>query len=337
MDLNHRREIALAADSFGFLYQMDIRANKQVGKPTPVHKKGTKVVGVDCHPVDADLFLTCGNDHKARIWDMRMLSPDNCLAQLNHPRVVTAAYFSPITGNKIMSTCLDNRIRVWDNLCADLSEPSREIVHSHNFNRYITSFKAEWDPKDRSECLAVIGRYISDDFNGVALHPIDFIDTSDGRLVEQVYDHSITTICTVNKFHPRLDCMATGSSRSLFIWRPKDEIEEIPEAEATTPEANGKKTTKIQIYEADGGKAGRAKGKNNNDDDDDFAFMKKKFAAKANANGAAGASSSCSSKKEKSKRRKSSSDDEDSEDEMDPSPSKDTPPSEGRVLRRRSK
>lgn len=144
---------------------------------------------------------------------MRMFSPDNCLAQLSHPRVVTAAYFSPITGNKIMTTCLDNRIRVWDNLCADLSEPSREIVHSHNFNRYITSFKAEWDPKDRSECLAVIGRYISDNFSGVALHPIDFIDMSDGRLVEQVYDHSITTICTVNKLHPRLDCMATGSSR----------------------------------------------------------------------------------------------------------------------------
>jgi len=144
---------------------------------------------------------------------MRMLRPDNCLAQLTHPRVVTAAYFSPFSGNKIMTTCLDNRIRVWDNLCADLSEPSREIVHSHNFNRYITSFKAEWDPKDRSECLAVIGRYISDNFNGVALHPIDFIDMSDGRLVEQVYDHSITTICTVNKLHPRLDCMATGSSR----------------------------------------------------------------------------------------------------------------------------
>lgn len=67
--------------------------------------------------------------------------------------------------------------------------------------------------QDPSESLAVIGRYISDDFNGVALHPIDFIDVSTGRLVEQVYDHSITTICPVNKLHPRLDVMATGSSR----------------------------------------------------------------------------------------------------------------------------
>jgi hypothetical protein len=122
-------------------------------------------------------------DMQTRIWDMRMLGPDNCLAQLDHPRVVTAAYFSPFTGNKIMTTCLDNRIRVWDNICAGLAEPSREIVHSHNFNRYITSFKAEWDPKDRSECLAVIGRYISDHFDGALLHPIDFLDVSNGRSI----------------------------------------------------------------------------------------------------------------------------------------------------------
>jgi len=114
----------------------------------------------------------------------------------------------------------------------------------------------------------------------------------------------------------------------LFIWRPKDVTEEVPEDQDTTTE--GKKTTKIQIYEADGGKAGRAKGKNTENDDDDFAFMKKKSAAKSN-----GAGPSSCTKKEKSK-RKSSSGDEDSEDDFEQPPSV-TPPSEGRVLRRRSK
>lgn len=81
---------------------------------------------------------------------MRMLGVDTCLTELSHPRVVTAAYFSPVTGNKIMTTCQDNRIRVWDNICGNLAKPSREIVHSHDFNRYLTSFKAEWDAKVRS-------------------------------------------------------------------------------------------------------------------------------------------------------------------------------------------
>jgi DNA damage-binding protein 2 len=38
------------------------------------------------------------------------------------------------------------------------SEPDREIVHSHDFNRYLTPFRAEWDPKDGSERLIVVGR-----------------------------------------------------------------------------------------------------------------------------------------------------------------------------------
>lgn len=67
--------------------------------------------------------------------------------------------------------------------------------------------------QDFSESLAVIGRYISENYNGVALHPIDFIDTSTGQLVAEVMDPNITTICPVNKLHPQDDIMASGSSR----------------------------------------------------------------------------------------------------------------------------
>lgn len=107
----------------------------------------------------------------------------------------------------------DNRLRVWDYIYGDLSEPNREIVHSHDFNRYLTPFKAEWDPRDITENLVVVGRYISHDFDGVALHPVDFIDASTGELVAEVWDPNITTISPVNKLHPRLDVLATGSSR----------------------------------------------------------------------------------------------------------------------------
>jgi WD40 repeat protein len=69
------------------------------------------------------------------------------LAELPHNRVVNSAYFSPITGNKILTTCQDNRIRIWDCLYGNLEEASREVVHSHDFNRYLTAFRAEWDPK----------------------------------------------------------------------------------------------------------------------------------------------------------------------------------------------
>lgn len=70
--------------------------------------------------------------------------------------------------------------------------------------------------QDVSESLVVVGRYISENYNGVALHPIDFIDVSTGQLVAEVMDPNITTISPVNKLHPRDDILASGSSRFVY-------------------------------------------------------------------------------------------------------------------------
>ncbi|XP_074571002.1 DNA damage-binding protein 2 [Curcuma longa] len=223
MDVNIERSVLLVADNFGYLYSVDMRSNKQTGEPILIHKKGSKVVGLHCNPVQPDLLLSCGNDHFARIWDARRLNIDSSLASLAHGRVVNSAYFSPLSGNKILTTSQDNRIRVWDSIFGNLESPSREIVHSHDFNRHLTPFRAEWDPKDPSESLAVIGRYISENYDGVALHPIDFIDTSTGKLVAEVMDTDVTTITPVNKLHPREYILASGSSRTILIWKPKQE------------------------------------------------------------------------------------------------------------------
>lgn len=67
--------------------------------------------------------------------------------------------------------------------------------------------------QDSSESLVVIGRYISENYDGAALHPIDFINISTGQLVAEVMDPNITTISPVNKLHPREDILASGSSR----------------------------------------------------------------------------------------------------------------------------
>lgn len=63
-------------------------------------------------------------------------------------------------------------------------------------------------------------RYISEDFSGVALHPVDLFDASTGRLLHQLTDPNLTTISPVNKFHPRMDMLVSGSSSSLYAWRP---------------------------------------------------------------------------------------------------------------------
>lgn len=52
------------------------------------------------------------------------------------------------------------RIRVWDYVLSADGPPDREIVHSHDFNRYLTPFRAEWDPKDPAERTFVVGRWV---------------------------------------------------------------------------------------------------------------------------------------------------------------------------------
>ncbi|XP_072996150.1 DNA damage-binding protein 2 isoform X1 [Typha latifolia] len=271
MDINVGNSLLLVADNFGYLYLLDERSRTKTGEPIRIHNKGSKVVGLHCNPVQPDLLLSCGNDHFARIWDARRLEAGSSLASLAHGRVVNSAYFSPITGSKILTTSQDNRIRLWDSIFGNLDSPSREIVHSHDFNRHLTPFRAEWDPKDHSESVAVIGRYISENYNGVALHPIDFIDTSTGKLLAEVFDPDISTISPVNKLHPRDDVLASGSSRSLFIWKPKEEIAE------TTQEH--KRNCKEFIY-PNARKKSRGKLEDDSDDDSDFGSKGKKDKAK---------------------------------------------------------
>ncbi|KAG1337713.1 DNA damage-binding protein 2 [Cocos nucifera] len=269
MDINVEKGLLLVADNFGYLYLVDGRLKTRIAGPIVIHKKGSKVVGLHCNPVQPDIFLSCGNDHFARIWDARRLEAESSLASLAHGRVVNSAYFSPLTGNKILTTSQDNRIRVWDSIFGNLESPSREIVHSHDFNRHLTPFRAEWDPKDPSESLAVIGRYISENYDGVALHPIDFIDMSTGKLVAEVMNTDITTISPVTKLHPRDDVLASGSSRSLFIWKRRGG--QCPEQRLL--EAKSKKIV--------GRVEKKSSGKLNGESDDDFNHSSKEKKLKA--------------------------------------------------------
>ncbi|KAL3157624.1 hypothetical protein ABBQ32_012072 [Trebouxia sp. C0010 RCD-2024] len=254
MDVSWHRNMILAGDSHGLLHAVDPRANQPLLGKHQLHKKGNKVNSVHVSPMDANLMATSSNDWTVRLTDLRMLgsapadskgkgiASTSELACLDHPRLVNSAYFSPQTGSKLMTTCIDNRIRVWDYLHSIGRDADREIVHSHDFNRYLTPFRAEWDHKDPHERLLVVGRYISEDFGGVALHPIDLLDASTGRQVAQLTDPNLETICPVNKPHPRQDIIVSGSSRSLYAWKPTPQGEDVNNGLDTSSAASGETT-----------------------------------------------------------------------------------------------
>ena len=166
--------------------------------------------------------------------------------------------------------------------------PSREIVHSHDFSRYLTAFKGVFDPKDPTERTLLIGRYISEDYDGLALHPIDVFDVATGRQQAELIDTNVTTICPVTVPHPTDNLVAAGSSRNIFVWEPvpEDELEEeAGDATRSDGAAGGggaKLTTtwRPRMLDLDdkkkgaGGKKGK-KGEEEDDDDLDVPFKKK--------------------------------------------------------------
>ena len=261
----------IAGDTSGRVWFADARAPAGPSQPgaATLHRKG-KVHAVSCCPTDASLLLTGSGDWTARLSDTRALSltadgrstrlrgapPSAELASLPHERgAVVGAYFSPITGRRILTTSTDNRLRVWDELAACASPPSRTIVHSHDFNRYLTPFRAEFDPSDPAERRIAIGRYISESVGGAALHPVDVLDAATGRSLAVGADPNLPTIQTVARFHPRRpELLVTGSSRSLYAWR-------FEEARGGGRGASDS--------DDDGGPGGGRRGGGGGDDDDD--------------------------------------------------------------------
>lgn len=221
----------------------------------------------------------------------------HCLATIRHPRVVNACAFSPHSGSKLLTTCIDNRLRVWSDLHALAGQqdgqdaapaPSVEIVHSHDFARYLSPFKAVWDPKDPLERTVVCGRYISEAFpfaggESLALHPIDVIDIGPARahisggdaavagvkVRMQLVDPLLPTISPIVAVHPSIDAIACGSSRSVYLWRPVQVRQRAASAAAASTAAAGAPSTSSQPSSAFDGLFDAHSDDHGDGDDDD--------------------------------------------------------------------
>lgn len=285
--------VLVAGDDIGRLHVIDARVDGGIVASYGAHKRN-KVTCVDICCADDSLVVTSGNDHVVKLWDLRKMGKGGKaaptaagaaaqkaamatpLAVADHPRVVNSAYFSPLTGRKIATTCIDNRIRVWDSIhgfSASNGTPDRTLVHSHDFSRYLTPFRARWDPTDPRERLIVCGRYISEDFGGDMgkLHPVDVLDPylpAVTGLVVQLADKMVTTICPVNTPHPTEALIASGTSRNLFVWRPlhDDEIGEngAPGERAEAGAGAGDGEGSVSSGAARGRRRGRGRGHGRN-------------------------------------------------------------------------
>ncbi|NXJ83942.1 WDR76 protein, partial [Trogon melanurus] len=148
--------------------------------------KRTRTVHI--HPVHKQYFLAAGSVDVG-IYDVRYLKSkgNRPVSSLKgHTKSVASAYFSPVTGNRVVTVCADDKLR-----------------HNNNTGRWLTRFRAVWDPK-REDCFVV----------GSMARPRQievFRDT--GTLLHSFCSADcLSSICSVNVLHPRRNILVGGNS-----------------------------------------------------------------------------------------------------------------------------
>ncbi|KAM6409445.1 LOW QUALITY PROTEIN: WD repeat-containing protein 76 [Rhynochetos jubatus] len=174
--------------------------------------KRTRTVHV--HPVNKQFFLAAGSGDVC-IFDVRRLKPsrNKPLSSLDgHMKSVASAYFSPVTGNRVVTVCADDRLRVYDTTCpASVVAALSTVRRNTNTGRWLTRFRAVWDPK-REDCFVV----------GSMAQPRQielFQDT--GKLLHAFCSpECLGSVCSINALHPSRNVLVGGnSSGRLHVFR----------------------------------------------------------------------------------------------------------------------
>ncbi|NXC92008.1 WDR76 protein, partial [Cercotrichas coryphoeus] len=157
---------------------------------------------VHVHPVNKHYFLAAGLVNVC-VFDVRYLKAkgNKPLSSLTgHTKSVASAYFSPVTGSRVVTVCADDRLSRWDiNDNLHVLFPCR---HNNNTGRWLTRFRAIWDPK-QEHCFLV----------GSLAQPRQiqvFQDT--GALLHSYSAECLTSVCSINVVHPRQNILVGGNS-----------------------------------------------------------------------------------------------------------------------------
>ncbi|XP_006030869.2 WD repeat-containing protein 76 [Alligator sinensis] len=169
-----------------------------------LNSKATRTVHV--HPVNKQYFVAAGSTNVC-IYDIRYLkhAGNKPICLLNgHTKSVASAYFSPVTGNRVVTTCADDKLRVYDTSCLSSTVlPVATVRHNNNTGRWLTRFRAIWDPK-QEDCFVV----------GSLARPRQIeVYQATGKLLHSFYNIDyLGSVCSINVLHPTQNILVGGNS-----------------------------------------------------------------------------------------------------------------------------
>uniref|UniRef100_A0A8C5LIY9 WD repeat-containing protein 76 n=1 Tax=Jaculus jaculus TaxID=51337 RepID=A0A8C5LIY9_JACJA len=164
-----------------------------------------KIRTVHVHPVLKQYFITAGL-RDIHIYDTRRLNSRGSQPLISlheHTKSIASAYFSPVTGNRVVTTCADSKLRVFDSSCISSQIPLLTTIrHNTITGRWLTRFQAMWDPK-QEDCFLV----------GSMAHPrqVDIFHET-GRNVHSFFGDCLLSVCSLSVMHPTRYILAGGNS-----------------------------------------------------------------------------------------------------------------------------
>ncbi|KAF3686798.1 WD repeat-containing protein 76 [Channa argus] len=170
----------------------------------PLDPKTLRCVSV--HPLEKQYFAVA-ESRVVSIYDSRCLKKKNsqAVSQLQgHSLSISSAYFSPCTGNRVLTSCMDDNIRIYDTSTMTTNPPLlTSIRHNMQTGRWLSKISAVWDPKQEA-CFVV----------GSMLKPrrVQVFHES-GRLQHSFLDEdNLSTVLSITAFHPTRNALLGGNS-----------------------------------------------------------------------------------------------------------------------------
>lgn len=206
----------LIGNGSGHVDMIDARTPDKIINTAWCHQRSVRTV--QCHPLEKHHFLTSSGIGEVSLWDTRNMTVKSIdpVLQFEHPKSLTSAFFSS-SGSKMISTCNDDKIRIFNTsrLNSSATKPINIIPHNNHTGRWLSVFKAKWNPGRDNEFF--VGSMISP-------KRIQVYNCA-GHELHNLISTNMTTYCPVIEVHPTQAIYVGGNaSGRLHIFSTKEQL-----------------------------------------------------------------------------------------------------------------
>ncbi|XP_029344274.1 WD repeat-containing protein 76-like isoform X2 [Acyrthosiphon pisum] len=198
----------------GHVDMIDTRLPDKIINSAWCHQRS--VCTVQCHPLLRHYFLTSSETGEVSLWDIRNMTDKhiNPVLRFKHPKELTSSFFSA-DGTKMVSTCIDNNIRIFntEQFNLDATKPTCIIPYFRQY--YEHSLQAKWN-SGRNDAFFITSM----------LWPARMqVYDCEGNVLHDLISKNMKSRCIVMEVHPTQAIYVGGNTYGrLHIFSTKNQL-----------------------------------------------------------------------------------------------------------------